>query len=186
MPQKICEFSERESIVNVIHLLVSVIFGLHLHWHAFSGESQLRVINVSLRSSRQPRKSSTAVASLAARGKMWFPTSRYLAKWHSDVQAADGRVSWGWMNCRNEVYRGFSRLQFWISTSKVRSNILAIGLIWKQETFTEVLKKCAYRLPNIYKAFYWLGQMCFRKRILMIAWEMRYKQVSLQDFLLLD
>lgn len=93
----------------------------------------------------------------------------------------------GWMNGRNEVYRDFFRLQFWVSTSKVRSNILAIGLIWRQKTFTEVLQKCAYGLPSTYKAFYWLGQIHFRKRTLMITWEITYKQVSLpQDFLLLD
>lgn len=95
MPQKICKLSERECIVNIIHLLVSVIFGLHLHWHAISGESQLGVINASLRSRRQPRKSLTAVSSLAAPGEMWFPTSMYSAKWHSDMQAADGRVGRG-------------------------------------------------------------------------------------------
>lgn len=155
-------------------------FRKHSKHHTFTGVSYLwalfavtshqwrisaqGAINASLRSRRQPGKSLTAVSSLAAPGKLWFPPWRCLAKWHSDVQAAGGRVSRGWVNCRDEVRRDFSRLHFWVSTSKVRSNSPAIGLIWKQETFTELLlRKCAYRLQNIYKPFYWSGQMYFRK-----------------------
>lgn len=118
-------------IVNVIYFLVSIIFELHLHWHVLSGVFQLRVINASLRSRRQPRKSFTAVLSLAAPGKMQFPILRYLAKWYYEVQATYGRVGQGWMNCSNELYRDFSRQQFWVSTAKVHSNVIAIGLIWK-------------------------------------------------------
>lgn len=82
--QKICEFSESHCIANVIHLPLSVIFGLCTgKWRITAqGDKCLRL-------SRQPRRSLTAISSLVSPGKVCFPTPRCLAKSHADLQAAD-------------------------------------------------------------------------------------------------
>lgn len=86
------------------------------------------MINASLRSRRQLRNSLTAVSSLAAPGKMLslFQGISKMTFGRVDCTLEDQlRVG----NCRKEMHRLLSRVQFEISTFKMHSNSLAIGLI---------------------------------------------------------